>query len=95
MLWLLFQGALMSCLYGLRDVAPNLYSSQTLFSMDNNNDNCLFGFYTKCSLTFIVLSVSIILSACTSEVEKVCKVSDEDNLQPFKDKMDDFLAQGN
>ncbi|XP_059180708.1 formin-2 [Centropristis striata] len=33
------------------------------------------------------------LRACTSEVEKVCKVSDEDNLQPFKDKMEDFLAQ--
>ncbi|KAI4801217.1 hypothetical protein KUCAC02_000141 [Chaenocephalus aceratus] len=29
----------------------------------------------------------------TSEVEKVCKVSDEDNLQPFKDKMEEFLAQ--
>uniref|UniRef100_A0A8D0AIH6 FH2 domain-containing protein n=1 Tax=Sander lucioperca TaxID=283035 RepID=A0A8D0AIH6_SANLU len=34
------------------------------------------------------------LRACTSEVEKVCKVSDEDDLQPFKDKMEDFLAQG-
>ncbi|XP_039978952.1 formin-2-like [Xiphias gladius] len=33
------------------------------------------------------------LRACTSEVEKVCKVSDEDNLQPFKDKMEDFLKQ--
>lgn len=33
------------------------------------------------------------LRACTSEVEKVCKVSDEDNLQPFKDKMDEFLTQ--
>uniref|UniRef100_A0A3Q3EGA5 Formin-2-like n=2 Tax=Labrus bergylta TaxID=56723 RepID=A0A3Q3EGA5_9LABR len=33
------------------------------------------------------------LRACTSEVEKVCKVSEEENLQPFKDKMDDFLAQ--
>uniref|UniRef100_A0A8C5GS84 FH2 domain-containing protein n=1 Tax=Gouania willdenowi TaxID=441366 RepID=A0A8C5GS84_GOUWI len=33
------------------------------------------------------------LRVCTSEVEKVCKVSDEDNLQPFKDKMEDFLAQ--
>ncbi|XP_027145508.1 formin-2 isoform X2 [Larimichthys crocea] len=33
------------------------------------------------------------LRACTSEVEKVCKVSDEDNLQPFKGKMDDFLTQ--
>uniref|UniRef100_A0A4W6FB42 Formin 2 n=1 Tax=Lates calcarifer TaxID=8187 RepID=A0A4W6FB42_LATCA len=34
------------------------------------------------------------LRACTSEVEKVCKVSDEDNLQPFKNKMEDFLTQG-
>nr|XP_033467882.1 formin-2-like [Epinephelus lanceolatus] len=33
------------------------------------------------------------LRACTSEVEKVCKVSDEDNLQPFKDKMEEFLVQ--
>lgn len=33
------------------------------------------------------------LRACTSEVEKVCKVSDEENLQPFKDKMEEFLAQ--
>ncbi|XP_034716576.1 formin-2 isoform X2 [Etheostoma cragini] len=33
------------------------------------------------------------LRACTSEVEKVCKVSDEEDLQPFKDKMEDFLAQ--
>uniref|UniRef100_A0A1A8FIP6 Formin 2b n=1 Tax=Nothobranchius korthausae TaxID=1143690 RepID=A0A1A8FIP6_9TELE len=33
------------------------------------------------------------LRACTSEVEKVCKVSDEDNLQPFKEKMEDFIAQ--
>lgn len=34
------------------------------------------------------------LSACTTEVEKVCKDSDEDHLQPFKDKMEDFLLQG-
>ncbi|KAK2815463.1 hypothetical protein Q5P01_025930 [Channa striata] len=33
------------------------------------------------------------LRACTSEVEKVCQVADDDNLQPFKDKMEDFLAQ--
>uniref|UniRef100_UPI0037E86F3A formin-2 isoform X2 n=1 Tax=Semicossyphus pulcher TaxID=241346 RepID=UPI0037E86F3A len=33
------------------------------------------------------------LRVCTSEVEKVCKVSDEENLQPFKDKMEEFLAQ--
>nr|XP_061807641.1 formin-2-like [Nerophis lumbriciformis] len=33
------------------------------------------------------------LRSCTSEVEKVCKASDEDNLQPFKDKMDDFISE--
>uniref|UniRef100_A0A3Q2CAU3 FH2 domain-containing protein n=1 Tax=Cyprinodon variegatus TaxID=28743 RepID=A0A3Q2CAU3_CYPVA len=35
------------------------------------------------------------LRACTSEVEKVCKVSDEEHLQPFKEKMEEFLSQGN
>uniref|UniRef100_A0A3P8UPB7 FH2 domain-containing protein n=1 Tax=Cynoglossus semilaevis TaxID=244447 RepID=A0A3P8UPB7_CYNSE len=34
------------------------------------------------------------LRACTTEVEKVCKVSEEENLQPFKDMMEDFLSQG-
>ncbi|KAF3691470.1 Formin-2 [Channa argus] len=33
------------------------------------------------------------LRVCTSEVEKVCQVADDDNLQPFKDKMEDFLTQ--
>ncbi|CAJ1080469.1 LOW QUALITY PROTEIN: formin-2 [Xyrichtys novacula] len=33
------------------------------------------------------------LRACNSEVEKVCKVSDEEYLQPFKEKMEDFLTQ--
>ncbi|XP_029934329.1 formin-2 [Myripristis murdjan] len=33
------------------------------------------------------------LRACTTEVERVCKSSDEENLQPFKDKMEDFLKQ--
>uniref|UniRef100_A0A7N6B0Z3 FH2 domain-containing protein n=1 Tax=Anabas testudineus TaxID=64144 RepID=A0A7N6B0Z3_ANATE len=33
------------------------------------------------------------LRACTTEVEKVCKAAEEDNLQPFKDKMEDFLTQ--
>ncbi|XP_037837303.1 formin-2 [Kryptolebias marmoratus] len=33
------------------------------------------------------------LRVCTLEVEKVCKVSDEDNLQPFKENMEDFIAQ--
>nr|XP_057917740.1 formin-2 [Doryrhamphus excisus] len=33
------------------------------------------------------------LRACTSEVERVCKASSEDNLQPFKVKMEDFLSQ--
>lgn len=31
------------------------------------------------------------LNACAAETDKVCKLSAEDNLQPFKDKMDDFL----
>uniref|UniRef100_A0A3B5M0H8 FH2 domain-containing protein n=1 Tax=Xiphophorus couchianus TaxID=32473 RepID=A0A3B5M0H8_9TELE len=30
---------------------------------------------------------------CLGETEKVCKVSSEENLQPFKEKMEDFLAQ--
>ncbi|KAI1886939.1 hypothetical protein AGOR_G00200930 [Albula goreensis] len=33
------------------------------------------------------------LNACTSETEKVCRVSSEDHLQPFKDKMEEFLSQ--
>ncbi|KAM9462491.1 formin-2 [Clarias gariepinus] len=33
------------------------------------------------------------LRACTAEVEKVCNVSSEEHLQPFKDKMDEFLSQ--
>ncbi|XP_056152778.1 formin-2 [Lampris incognitus] len=33
------------------------------------------------------------LRACTSEVVKVCKVSEEEHLQPFKDKMEEFLTQ--
>lgn len=45
--------------------------------------------------TGILWFSSTISSACTSEVEKVCKVSDEDNLQPFKENMEDFLLQGN
>uniref|UniRef100_A0A3Q1HZ98 FH2 domain-containing protein n=1 Tax=Anabas testudineus TaxID=64144 RepID=A0A3Q1HZ98_ANATE len=34
------------------------------------------------------------LNACSAETEKVCKLSSEENLQPFKEKMDDFLSQG-
>ncbi|XP_074502329.1 uncharacterized protein fmn2a [Sebastes fasciatus] len=33
------------------------------------------------------------LNACSAETEKVCKFSSEENLQPFKDKMDEFLIQ--
>ncbi|XP_054885626.1 formin-2 isoform X1 [Poeciliopsis prolifica] len=33
------------------------------------------------------------LNACLGETEKVCKVSSEENLQPFKKKMEDFLTQ--
>lgn len=31
------------------------------------------------------------LNACSAETDKVCKLSSEENLQPFKDKMDEFL----
>lgn len=72
-------------------MAPNFY----FIFYEPCRNNCLLVFYIKCALGLIVISVSIILPACTSEVEKVCKVSDEDNLQPFKDMMDNFLAQGN
>ncbi|KAF7705587.1 hypothetical protein HF521_020873 [Silurus meridionalis] len=33
------------------------------------------------------------LRACTAEVEKVCKVSSDDHLQPFKDKMEEFVSR--
>ncbi|KAJ8013648.1 hypothetical protein DPEC_G00031990 [Dallia pectoralis] len=33
------------------------------------------------------------IRACNTEVEKVCKVSSEDHLQPFKDRMEEFLSQ--
>lgn len=36
----------------------------------------------------------LFFSACSAETEKVCKLSSEENLQPFKDKMDTFLSQG-
>lgn len=50
----------------------------------------------KCAHGLIVIHVNIFfLPVCTTEVEKVCKVSEEENLQPFKDKMEKFLARGN
>ncbi|MBN3320315.1 FMN2 protein, partial [Atractosteus spatula] len=33
------------------------------------------------------------LNACTTETEKVCRDSSEDHLQPFKNKMEEFLSQ--
>lgn len=38
--------------------------------------------------------LSLLFPACTLQVEKVCSSSDEENLQPFKGKMDAFLTQG-
>lgn len=37
---------------------------------------------------------SLVVSACSAETEKVCKLSSEENLQPFQDKMAEFLTQG-
>ncbi|GCB62700.1 hypothetical protein scyTo_0009570, partial [Scyliorhinus torazame] len=33
------------------------------------------------------------LKACESEMEKVCRLSPEEHLQPFKDKMEEFINQ--
>ncbi|XP_028325224.1 formin-2 isoform X2 [Gouania willdenowi] len=33
------------------------------------------------------------LNACSAETEKVCTLTSEENLQPFKDKMGEFLCQ--
>uniref|UniRef100_A0A8C4STA7 Formin 2 n=1 Tax=Erpetoichthys calabaricus TaxID=27687 RepID=A0A8C4STA7_ERPCA len=33
------------------------------------------------------------LQACTTEADKVCRLSSEEHLQPFKEKMDEFLVQ--
>ncbi|XP_078129423.1 uncharacterized protein fmn2a [Sander vitreus] len=33
------------------------------------------------------------LNVCSAETEKVCKLSSEENMQPFKDKMEEFLSQ--
>nr|XP_001333061.4 formin-2-like isoform X1 [Danio rerio] len=33
------------------------------------------------------------LNACSAEREKVCNISSDEHLQPFKDKMDDFLTK--
>uniref|UniRef100_A0A672R1Q6 FH2 domain-containing protein n=1 Tax=Sinocyclocheilus grahami TaxID=75366 RepID=A0A672R1Q6_SINGR len=35
------------------------------------------------------------LNACSAETEKVCNVSSEEHLQPFKDKMEEFLTRVN
>ncbi|TRZ04210.1 hypothetical protein DNTS_018093 [Danionella cerebrum] len=33
------------------------------------------------------------LNACSSETEKVCNVSSEEHMQPFKEKMEEFLSK--
>lgn len=33
-------------------------------------------------------------TACSAETEKVCNVSSEEHLQPFKNKMEEFLTRG-
>lgn len=46
------------------------------------------------SETPAVLWCVALCQACTAEVEKVVTLSEEEHLQPFKDKMEDFLSQG-
>ena len=38
--------------------------------------------------------VCVFPSVCTTQTEKVCKSSSEENLQPFKDETERFLIQG-
>ncbi len=45
-----------------------------------------FSYLCSCSLLYF--------TACTAETEKVCNVSSEERLQPFKDKMEEFLTRG-
>ena len=40
------------------------------------------------------LFVCFLPPVCTAQTEKVCKSSSEENLQPFKDEMEQFLIQG-
>lgn len=67
--------------------------AQTLVWSDRSTFSSVFRWaYMSASVVVIFLSSSF--PACTSQVEKVCSSSDEENLQPFKGKMDAFLTQG-
>lgn len=45
--------------------------------------------------TVVLLStLSSCLPACEKDVQKVCANSSEENLQPFKDKMEGFISAG-
>lgn len=35
-----------------------------------------------------------LVAVCETEMEKVCRLSPEEHLQPFKDKMEEFINQG-
>jgi hypothetical protein len=49
--------------------------------------------FTSCLVLFLP-SLSSSTPACSAETEKVCQVSSEEHLQPFKEKMEGFLSQG-
>lgn len=42
----------------------------------------------------ILISMSLPFAACETEAEKVCKLSLEEHIQPFKDSMEKFISQG-
>lgn len=42
-----------------------------------------------------ILFIAIIFLVCERRSEKVIKASDETHLQPFKDRMEEFFAEGN
>lgn len=47
-----------------------------------------------CFISHICLPALLYFTACSAETEKVCNVSSEEHLQPFKDKMEEFLTGG-
>lgn len=69
-----------------------LWSDQSTFShvLRIFLSNCELGWMSSAWLSFL----SSWFPACTLQVEKVCSSSGEENLQPFKGKMDAFLTQG-
>lgn len=82
-------------------VFTNTYSAeiqQRFITANSSRVKCAVEFVITAQYGSIALIISspsfLVVLACSAETEKVCKLSSEENLQPFKDKMDTFLSQG-